>query len=478
LYLINKLRFIILFVVLVFFSTTTLTSASISNKFYYAKKNYAASIVHNNKFKEKKHLKEIIKYGKSLNKNVYTYQKELNKLNSSSTFSAPTYKKKIVKKKSTKKKVIKKVRKRIISKAKAVSSKYSISSVYTKDNSIVINFSHKVSKKYLTFFENRSKNKYYDIFDIVGNFKDASPTVLKLVGAKRIKISQYKSKILRISILNNFNTKTIYAFNNKKLIIKILGNKKVSEVVKIKNNKVKTSVKPLIIKRDSIKFNKTVVIDAGHGGKDSGAVGPHRIYEKNISLGIARILYKELKAKGFKVYLTRHKDKFVSLRERTKLANKKKADMFISIHANATIKSKASTAKGIETYFLSPARSERAKRVAAKENKGDVHSMSYASKDILLTLLNRSKITSSQKMAIDIQSHMLYKLRKSYNGIVDGGVREGPFWVLVGAQMPSVLIEVGYVSHPTESRRISSLTFQKRIAKGMADGVVSYFLKN
>lgn len=133
---------------------------------------------------------------------------------------------------------------------------------------------------------------------------------------------------------------------------------------------------------------------------------------------------------------------------------------------------------GIETFFLSPARSERAKRIAAKENKSDIRKMNYSSKNSLLTILNQSKITASNKLAIDVQQNILYKLRKKYNKIVDGGVREGPFWVLVGAQMPAILVEVGYVSNPLESKRLFNTNYQKAMALGIANGVNSYFAKN
>ena len=201
---------------------------------------------------------------------------------------------------------------------------------------------------------------------------------------------------------------------------------------------------------------------------------------KNVVLKISKYLYNELRKNGFKVYITRNSDKFIKLRNRTRLANKKNADMFVSIHANSVPKSKANKVTGIETYFLSPARSARAKRVAALENKADMNKISgYSSKNIVLDILNRGKITASQKMAIDIQGNILFYLRKYYgNKIVDKGVREGPFWVLVGAQMPSILIEVGYISHKEESKRISSTIYQKRMAHGIYLGIVSYFSKN
>jgi N-acetylmuramoyl-L-alanine amidase len=266
--------------------------------------------------------------------------------------------------------------------------------------------------------------------------------------------------------------KTFYIFDGKRIIIKV----KPKSLNKQRENKQYISVGK---SKKILDTKKTIVIDAGHGGKDPGAVGPRREREKVVTLNIAKDVYRYLKSKGYRVYLTRNRDRYVSLRYRTRLANKKNADIFISIHANAARKARARKAKGIETYFLSPARSKRAKRVAALENKGDMNSMSYSSQNILLTLLNRSKIISSQKMAIDIQKHMLHNLKKSYgNKIIDGGVREGPFWVLVGAQMPAVLVEVGYISHPSESRRLVSRKYQQKIAKGIANGVMSYFANN
>ena len=186
-----------------------------------------------------------------------------------------------------------------------------------------------------------------------------------------------------------------------------------------------------------------------------------------------------MKKKGYKVYLTRNKDYFISLKYRTHFANRKKADLFISIHANATVKHRAKQARGIETYFLSPARSKRAKRAAALENRAEIAGMSYNTKNIFLNVLNRTKIIQSQKLGIDIQKNMIYHLKKIYGkSIIDGGVREAPFWVLVGATMPAVLIEVGYISHPKESRIINSYRYQINIAKAISNGIDAYFRKN
>ncbi|WQY60204.1 N-acetylmuramoyl-L-alanine amidase [Helicobacter pylori] len=226
------------------------------------------------------------------------------------------------------------------------------------------------------------------------------------------------------------------------------------------------------------KKHKKIVLDAGHGGKDCGAMSANLVCEKDIVLEVVKFLHKELKKRGYSVLLTRDKDIYIDLVARTELANKKGADLFISVHANSIPKHSTSNAHGIETYFLSTARSERARKVAEQENKDDVNLMDYFSKSLLLNSLNTQRLIVSNKLAIDVQYGMLQSVRKNYPDVVDGGVREGPFWVLAGALMPSILIEIGYNSHAIESKRIQSKPYQKILAKGIADGIDSFFSKN
>ncbi len=448
-----KQFYLICIVILFLNNGTNLYGSTTSSKFFYAKKNYITSILHNNKQKQIKYLKQIVQYGTKLNKNITQYKYELYRLDKSTKLH--------------------------ITKQKSIKSKYSISSVYTNKNTIVVNFNKHIYKSYVRFSKEKAGYFKY-IFSIKGNFKDASPTKLSINGVYKIKIFQAKTNLLKIVLLNKTDIKPVYHIGKRQLIITVYPKKQDIKKnlynlreIKIKKTEQKTNVFNVNYK------NKIIVIDAGHGGKDSGALGPHHRMEKYVVLNIAKYLYKSLKNRGFTVYLTRDRDKFISLRYRTKFANKKNADIFISIHANAARKARIKVAKGVETYFLSPARSNRAKRVAALENKGDIHSMSYSSKNILLTLLNRTKITASQKIAIDVQSHILYNLRKIYGDkIIDAGVREGPFWVLVGAQMPSILVEVGYISHPEESKRLYTKLYQQKVANGIANGVVSYFAKS
>lgn len=436
---------------------------------------YLKAVLNSDKDKEIKNLKILINTGKKLNKDTSKYQSELNKYNKQTKkhikiepikVEEP---KKIEKPKNiTKAKISKKIQE------KTENFKYTIKSVESKNNMVIIDFKTKVSKSYIKFFEQKVKSGFQDVYDIKGSFKDAYPTKLSINGVKQIVIKQETSNTLRILFEDKYNLKTVYFFvNDKRLILKVLDTK----------NKTNTSSAKTIAKKPKkVQYrpglNKVVVIDAGHGGKDPGGIGPKKRYEKVVVFKVAKYLESHLKKRGYKVYLTRNTDKYLKVRNRTVLANKKKADIFISIHANAIGKAKANKLEGIETFFLSPARSERAKRVAAKENGSDVRKMSGSTKRAFLESLNRPRITASHKLSIDIQRNMLFNARKVYKKVVDGGVREGPFWVLVGAQMPSVLIELGYITHPEESRRLYQTKYQKALANGIANGVDSYFLKN
>ncbi len=224
--------------------------------------------------------------------------------------------------------------------------------------------------------------------------------------------------------------------------------------------------------------NKIIVIDAGHGGKDPGAIGYKNYKEKVVVLQIAKRLKKILHARGYTVYMTRDSDKFIKLRNRTRFANKKNADLFISIHANAVGKKSAKKAYGLECYFLDKSRSSRAKRVSASENKADLKDMNFYGKESFLNTLNTHNIVAANKLAIDLQRSALGTLSKHFKNVKDAGVRSGPFWVLVGAQMPAVLVEVGFITHPREARRLVNSKYQDSMAIGFANGIERYFQNN
>ena len=218
-----------------------------------------------------------------------------------------------------------------------------------------------------------------------------------------------------------------------------------------------------------------IVIDAGHGGKDCGAKCQGK-YEKDIVLQIAKKVKEEFEDEGYRVYLTRSSDRFLTLGERTRIADKKDAKVFISIHANAiSDKSRFEKIEGVETYFLQKSRDERSRKIAAKENASVLQGQDQLSQNVILdSILNGPKIIESNKLAIDVQKNIIKSLRKEYNDIYNGGVRPAPFYVLVGASRPSILVEVGYITNSKERQRLLSSSYQERLAKGIVAGVTRY----
>jgi N-acetylmuramoyl-L-alanine amidase len=227
---------------------------------------------------------------------------------------------------------------------------------------------------------------------------------------------------------------------------------------------------PSVDRSDSL-----VVIDAGHGGHDSGARCDGK-QEKDVVLKITKKLYKEFKNEGYKVYLTRHRDRFLTLGQRTRLADKKDAAVFISIHANAiSDRNRFDVVEGVETYYLQKTRDERSQRIAARENASVLQGTDKLSQDVIIdAVLNGPKIIQSHKLAIDVQQNIMQNLNGDYDDVKDGGVRPGPFYVLVGASRPSILVEVGYITNPKERKRLFTSNYQEEIAEGIVEGVNRY----
>ncbi|MDD3026070.1 MAG: N-acetylmuramoyl-L-alanine amidase [Aliarcobacter skirrowii] len=353
--------------------------------------------------------------------------------------------------------------------------KNNIREIYTENNSIFIKFNKNFSQKNLKYLSYQQNGKFEDVFEIQGRYQYANPIKLSMENTNQI-ITTQERNFVRLKLLNNSKANIVYNFIDNKTL-KITHIKQIEKESKPTNIVTAPPVTQKISSNNKTK-KKTIVIDAGHGGSDAGAVGPKKRYEKVVNLAVSNYLADILKKRGYKVYVTRSSDKFIKVMDRTILANEKNADLFLSIHTNAMPKDKANSTSGIETFFLSPARSERAKRVAALENQSDIREMNEKSKDVFLESLNRPRITASHKFAIDVQAGLLQAARSKYKDVNDSGVREGPFWVLVGAQMPSILIELGYISHPEESRRLYEASYQKALANGIANGIDSYFLKN
>ncbi len=215
----------------------------------------------------------------------------------------------------------------------------------------------------------------------------------------------------------------------------------------------------------------TIVIDAGHGGKDPGALSPGGGREKDVVLDISRRLSKILQQRlKCRVIMTRKRDCFIPLEERTVIANTRKADLFVSIHANA---SRNRRAHGVATYFLNLSTDREAMELAALENSTSTKNIGQL-QSILNDLMQNSKIKESSRLASCVQRSLVAKLRKNYKNVKNLGVKQAPFYVLIGAQMPSVLVEVSFISNKMESRRLATAAYRQSIAEGLADGIQRY----
>lgn len=217
-----------------------------------------------------------------------------------------------------------------------------------------------------------------------------------------------------------------------------------------------------------------VVIDPGHGGEMRGAVGPNRLNEKDAALAIALALRDELLALGHRVVLTRDSDLTLGLVPRIRLANELGADVFVSVHLNAVPEGAPATrAQGVETYFLSADASDAGAAALARAENDDDVDVASAEADplgaILADLARTEAHVHSSRLAFAIQSTLVREI-----GARDRGLKQAPFVVLQGAAMPAVLVEVGYVSHPEEARRLADPEHQRRVAVGIAAGIASF----
>lgn len=219
---------------------------------------------------------------------------------------------------------------------------------------------------------------------------------------------------------------------------------------------------------------RTIVIDPGHGGKDPGAVGKGRLREKDVVLDIGKRLRRILRRScNCRVLMTREKDVFIPLEERTALANTRNADLFISIHVNAN---NSRRARGAETYFLSPARNRMEMVTAARENSMTLDSDNQDMNDlafILSDMKNTDKINESSRMAGKIQKALVARVSQKYK-LRNNGVKRGMFYVLHGARMPSVLVETAFITNRKEEGRLRSGKFREYLAQGIADGVKNF----
>ncbi|HEX9078439.1 MAG TPA: N-acetylmuramoyl-L-alanine amidase [Desulfuromonadaceae bacterium] len=227
--------------------------------------------------------------------------------------------------------------------------------------------------------------------------------------------------------------------------------------------------KPLA--RPAIGKIRRIVVDAGHGGHDPGALGGGGTREKDITLQIAVKLARRLREElGLDVVLTRSTDVFLELQERTAIANKVGADIFVSIHANAALNRASS---GIETYYLNLAKTEKVAQLAAKENGTSLEKVSVL-QAVLFDLMANYKLNDSAHLADEVQKCVYRRVSARYSGVKNLGVKQGPFYVLVGATMPSILVETAFVTNEKEEARLNDQNYQDCTVAGIVEGVRAY----
>jgi len=225
-----------------------------------------------------------------------------------------------------------------------------------------------------------------------------------------------------------------------------------------------------LIRALGLKIGK-IVIDPGHGGHDTGTIGPNGLLEKNVVLDVAKRLGRLLETRlGAEVIYTRQDDTFIPLETRTAIANRERADLFISIHANS---SRDSDARGVETYYLNFTSSPEALEVAARENAVSEKSI-HELQDLVKKIALKEKIDESREFAGDVQQSLYGGLSLDNAGIRNRGIKKAPFIVLIGANMPSILAEISFVSNPTDERKMETAEHRQRIAESLYRGVSKY----
>lgn len=305
-----------------------------------------------------------------------------------------------------------------------------------------------------------------------GGIKEKIPIDDSLL--KDVRAGQFTPDTVRVVVdIKSFENYNIFSLNNPfRIVIDVRGRPVEARVSKGGKKGARMPEGAVSIARQLALGVHRIIIDPGHGGKDYGAPGVIRgVYEKNVVLAIATRLAKKLRKElGVDVIMTRKTDRYLTLEERTAIANTRRADLFISIHANASTNHNV---YGIETYYLNLTTDNESIAVAARENATSRKNISEL-QTILNDLMRNAKINESSRFATYVQHCLCSDLSKHYKKIRDKGVKRAPFYVLLGAQMPAILIETSFISNRRECRRLMSKAYQEELCDGIVDGVKKY----
>jgi N-acetylmuramoyl-L-alanine amidase len=290
---------------------------------------------------------------------------------------------------------------------------------------------------------------------------------------------QYLPDVVRVVVdIKSYDTYKVFDLRNPfRIVVDVWGDTETSHSEPLVARTIPRNQK--IDKNDLVRQLglgvRRIVIDPGHGGKDHGAPGYlGGVHEKTVVLAIGKKLAKMIREKlGCDVVMTRDGDRYLTLEERTAIANTKEADLFISIHTNASVDKRA---HGIETFFLNFATDDEAIRVAALENATSTKNISDL-QTILNDLMKNTKINESSRLAGYVQGSLYRDLKIQYTGIKNKGVKQAPFYVLIGAQMPSILIETSFISNPLECKRLTDPKYQDHLCKAIVKGIKNYIIE-
>ncbi|WP_457552302.1 N-acetylmuramoyl-L-alanine amidase [Desulfobacula sp.] len=348
------------------------------------------------------------------------------------------------------------------------------------------NYSHRLLKKD-PGINKPFQRLYLDIEQTKLGKKVAEHTPINDDLLKQARAGQHLPHSVRVVVdIKSFENYKIFSLKDPfRIVIDVWGKDSNAGQTPSPNSKISDLKKPEKLSRlttDNLKSSditrqlalgvRKIVIDPGHGGADPGAPGYFKnVWEKDIVLKIAKKLAVILRKRlNCEVLLTRSTDKKLALEERTAIANTKRADLFISLHCNAA---KSRKLRGIETYILNLATDKQAIAVAARENatsEKNISDLEY----ILSDLMKNAKIEESTRLANVVQNSFVNGMRKKYSGIKNLGVKQAPFYVLLGARMPSILIETSFISNKTECKRLMSDSYQTAVCNTITDGVEKY----
>jgi len=330
----------------------------------------------------------------------------------------------------------------------------------------IVNISPAVENVIFTFSKIKKyrfimlSNDYWYIAASKEKIKIDCPLKPKL-SVKRILVRNIRNEtriFLRMDSRYKYRYRLLLSRDGRYLIVRI--EKNISNLI---------STKPKTLKKHA--HIPIIVIDPGHGGKDPGAIGIYN-EEKNVVLSIAKLVAYYLKREHYRVFLTRTGDTYPTLAQRAEFANKVKADIFVSIHANYALKNRLQ-ARGLEVYFLNTTSDARAIRLAARENGIPVSKVGDINK-IILSLIQSSKIDKSKVLATYVYKNTLKYGKRVYKGYKGRGVKQAPFFVLVDTRCPSILIETAFINNPKDALMLKSPVFKRQIAYGIAKGIEAY----